>query len=85
MSFLFCLFCTEKFNNVIIFWYYLEDKGLNYQVIKENKPKSKFLSPKIKKAEKSKIRADCSSNFQSTPSNLPFWPKIVKFLKKSIK
>ena len=47
--FLFCLFCTKKFNNLISFWYYyLEDKGLNYQVTKENKPKLKNLSPKIK-------------------------------------
>ena len=77
-SFLFCFYCTEKFSNLIRFWYYLEDKSLNYQVIKENKPKFKFLSPKIKynqKAQKSKLRADCSSNFQSTPSNLPFLAK----------
>ena len=46
--FLFSLFCTEKFNNLINFWYYLEDEGLNHQVTKENKPNFKFLSPKIK-------------------------------------
>ena len=38
---LFCLFCTEKLNNLIGFCYYLEDKGLNYQVSTENKHKIK--------------------------------------------
>ena len=56
----------------------MEDKGLNYQIAKENKPKFKYLSPKIKykqKAQKSKIRSDCSSNFHSTPTNWPFLAK----------
>ena len=48
VSFLFCSFCTEKFNYLIIFLYFLEEKDLNYQVSTENKPKFKFLSPKIK-------------------------------------
>ena len=38
-AFLCYLFCTEKNNNLISFWYYLEEKGLNYQVNKENKAK----------------------------------------------
>ena len=46
---LFCLFCTEKIKNLTNFWYYLEDKDLNYQVGTENKPNYKFLTPKIKK------------------------------------
>ena len=37
-----------KIQNLISIWYYLEHKGLNYQVTTENKPKFKFLSPKIK-------------------------------------
>ena len=45
LPYLSCLSCTEKFNNVISFWHYLEGKGLNYQVNTENKPKFKFLSP----------------------------------------
>ena len=85
VSFWFCLFCTENFNNVNSFCYHLEEKGLNYQVNTENKPKFKFLCPKNKWNQKSKIRVDCSSNFWRTPSNLPFWPKIVKYLKKRIK
>ena len=38
----------KKFNNLSIFWYYLEYKDLNYQVSSENKPRIKFLNPKIK-------------------------------------
>ena len=46
----FCLFCTWKFINLISFWYYLEENGLNYQT--ENKQKFIF-SPKIKENQKS--------------------------------
>ena len=54
-----CLFCfVYSVLKISIIWsvflYYLEEKCLNYQVTTENKPKMKFLRPKLNKTKKLK-------------------------------
>ena len=44
-----------------------------------------IVSKADQKAQKSKIRVDCSSNFQSTHSNLPFLAKNSQIFEEEYK
>ena len=88
LPYLSCLSCTEKFNNVISFWHYLEGKGLNYQVNTENKPKFKFLSSKLNKTldlNNKKSAWIVAKNSKVHHQICDFWPEKINILRKEYK